>query len=98
MPVGVGKIHSFLGAVTAGRAVQELIGSGIGLIQKGNELAMVNTRFTHYLFNLLGISYERWSNLRKTNAANEELVARLMYGCQVLKSRGQIYCTLILTA
>lgn len=37
MLVGVDKAHPFLGAVTAGRAVKEVLGSGIGLIQKGNE-------------------------------------------------------------
>ena len=41
-----------------------------------NVLAMVNTSFTHCLFNLLGVSHERLRfNLRKTNAADEGWLA-----------------------
>lgn len=47
MPVGVDKIHSFLGAVTAGRTVKEVIGSGIGLIQKGNEVVFHGSFLVH---------------------------------------------------
>ena len=42
---------------------------------------MVNTRFTHCLFNLLGISHEREFNLRKTNAANEGWLADCQTYC-----------------
>ena len=38
MPVGVDKIHPFLAAVTAGRAVKEVIGAGIGLVKECNEV------------------------------------------------------------
>ena len=47
MPVGVDKVHPFLGAVTAGRAVKEVIGSGIGLIQKGNEIVFHGSFLIH---------------------------------------------------
>lgn len=47
MPVGVDKIHPFLGAVTAGRTVKEVIGSGIGLIQKGNEVVFHGSFLVH---------------------------------------------------
>ena len=53
---------------------------------------MVNTRFTHCLFNLLGITRTDRFNLRKTNAANEGLVGRLLYGRLVLGGGGQTYC------
>ncbi len=47
---------------------------------------MASTSFTHCLFNLLWCDAdapERWFNLHKTNAANEELVIRLVYGREV---------------
>lgn len=47
MPVGVDKVHLFLGAVTAGRAVKEVIGTGIGLIQKGNEIVFHGSFLVH---------------------------------------------------
>src|SRR5699024_3521325 len=47
MPVGVDKIHPFLGAITAGRAVKEVIGSGIGLIQKGNDVLFHSSFLVH---------------------------------------------------
>lgn len=47
MPVGVDKIHPFLGAVTAGRAVKEVIGSGIDLIQKGNKIVFHGSFLIH---------------------------------------------------
>ena len=47
MPVGVDKIHPFLGAVTASRTVKEVIGSGIGLIQKGNEVVFHGSFLVH---------------------------------------------------
>lgn len=39
---------------------------------------MVDTSFSHCLFNLLGVSHEREFNLRKTNAANEGWLADLL--------------------
>ena len=47
MPVGIDKVHLFLGVVTAGRAVKEVIGSGIGLIQKGNEVVFHGSFLVH---------------------------------------------------
>ena len=47
MSVGVDKIQPFLGAVTAGRAVKEVIGTGIGLIQKGNEVVFRSSFQVH---------------------------------------------------
>ena len=47
MPVGVDKVHPFLAAVTAGRTVKEFIGSGIGLIQKGNEVVFHGSFLVH---------------------------------------------------
>ena len=40
MPVGVHKVHPFLVAVIAGRAVKEAVGAGIGLIEKRNEVVL----------------------------------------------------------
>ena len=48
-------------------------------------LQLVSTSFTHCPFNLLWCDTNtrwRWFNLHKTNAANEELVSRLFYGCE----------------
>ena len=47
MPVGIDKVHPFLGAVTAGRAVKEVIGAGIGLIQKGNKIVFHGSFLVH---------------------------------------------------
>ena len=47
---------------------------------------MVRTSFTHCPFYLLWCDTNapgRWFNLHKTNAANEELVSRLIYGRKV---------------
>jgi len=49
-------------------------------------LQLVSTSFTHCLFNLLWCdtnAHERWLNLHKTNAVNEELVIRLSNGREV---------------
>ena len=49
-------------------------------------LQLVSTSFTHCPFNLLWCDTNaplRWLNLHKTNAANEELVSRLIYGRKV---------------
>lgn len=91
MPVGVDKIHPFLAAVRAGRAVEEAVGSRKGLVQKGNEVGFswmildpfvldCNGRcgFSHCLFNLLGFYTNTRFHLRKTNTANEEPVGRLL--------------------
>ena len=48
-------------------------------------LQLVSTSFTHCPFYLLRCDTNapwRWFNLHKTNAANEELVSRLFYGCE----------------
>ena len=47
MPVGIDKVPPFLAAVTAGRAVKEVIGAGIGLIQKGNEVVFHGSFLAH---------------------------------------------------
>ncbi len=65
---------------------------------KMSELAMVNTRFTHCLFNLLGISHERGFNLRKTNAANEGWLADSFTDVKSKKGEARPIGTLILTA
>ena len=47
---------------------------------------LVGTSFTHCPFYLLWCDTNapwRWFNLHKTNAANEELVSRLIYGRKV---------------
>ena len=59
---------------------------------------MVNTRFTHCLFNLLGISHERWFNLRKTNAANEGWLADYFTDIKSWEVEVRPIATLILTA
>ena len=49
-------------------------------------LQLVSASFTHCPFNLLWCDTnapERWINLHKTNAANEELVSRLFCGREV---------------
>ena len=38
MPVGMDEIYPFLAAVTAGWAVEEIIGSRICLVKKGNKV------------------------------------------------------------
>ena len=47
MPVGIDKVHPFLSAVTAGRTVKEVIGTGIGLIQKGNKIVFHGSFLVH---------------------------------------------------
>ena len=49
-------------------------------------MQLVRTSFTHCPFYLLWCDTNapgRWFNLHKTNAANEELVSRLIYGRKV---------------
>ena len=40
VPKGRGKVHPFLAAVLADRAVKQVIDTGIGLIQKSNEVVL----------------------------------------------------------
>ena len=47
MPVGVDKIHPFLPAVAASRAVKEVICSQIRLIKEGNEIILHRGLLVH---------------------------------------------------
>ena len=40
MPKSRGKIHPFLAAILADRAVKQIVDSGIGLVQKGDEVVL----------------------------------------------------------
>ena len=60
MPVGIDKVYPFLAAVTAGRTVKEVVGTGIGLIQKANEVVFhgsflihIETELTVHCFELV---------------------------------------------
>ena len=57
---------------------------------------MVSTSFTHCPFYLLWCDTNaprRWSNLHKTNAANEELVSRLVDGRKVQRGARYTDCS-----
>ena len=55
---------------------------------------MVNTSFLiAYSIYWVFHTNARGFNLRKTNAADEGLVGRLIYGRKVLGGEGQTYCT-----
>ena len=47
MPVCIDKVHPFLAAVTAYRAGKEVIGAGIGLVEKSNEVVLHGCLLIH---------------------------------------------------
>ena len=59
---------------------------------------MVNTRFTHCLFNLLGYHANGKFNLRKTNAANEGWLADFLADVNSWEKSARPIAILILTA
>ena len=59
---------------------------------------MVNTRFTHCLFYLLGITRTDRFNLRKTNAANEGWLADFFMDVKFQEEQARPIALLILTA
>ncbi len=47
MPVGIDKVHPFLAAVAAGRAVKEAISTRKGLVEQGNEVVFQGSLVSH---------------------------------------------------
>ena len=47
MPVGMDKVHPFLAAIAACRAVKEVIGARKGLVKQGNEVVFHGSLLCH---------------------------------------------------